>query len=104
MPFEAANVIRRAELAGAVSADSAALAHGDLLGLPVDPWADERVAAIAWAMRFNVTVYDAAYVAIATVLDAPLSTRDRRLAGAPGFRAGSTTPVDGRRRTFILPV
>src|SRR3954453_4571725 len=36
VPFEAANVIRRHELAGLVSADQAAQAHGDLLDLTID--------------------------------------------------------------------
>jgi predicted nucleic acid-binding protein len=38
-------------------------------------------------MRANLTAYDAAYVALAEALDAPLLTRDRRLAAAPGHRA-----------------
>lgn len=39
----------------------------------------------AWALRDSVTLYDAAYVALAEVLGAPLVTFDRRLAGAPGL-------------------
>jgi predicted nucleic acid-binding protein len=35
----------------------------------------------------NLTAYDAAYVALAEALEAPLVTRDRRLADAPGHRA-----------------
>lgn len=41
----------------------------------------------AWELRTNLTPYDAAYVALAEILDAPLLTRDRRLANAPGHRA-----------------
>lgn len=40
-----------------------------------------------WSLRENLTTYDAAYVALAEVLDAPLVTTDRALAGAPGHRA-----------------
>lgn len=35
-----------------------------------------------WQFRHNVTAYDAAYLALAEALDAPLLTRDRALASA----------------------
>jgi predicted nucleic acid-binding protein len=38
-------------------------------------------------LRNNLTAYDAAYVALAEVLDVPLLTRDRHLAAAAGHRA-----------------
>lgn len=38
-------------------------------------------------MRNNLTAYDATYVALAEALDAPLITRDQRLAAAPGYQA-----------------
>lgn len=37
-----------------------------------------------WALRDNVSAYDAAYVALAEALDCPLLTADARLAAAPG--------------------
>jgi predicted nucleic acid-binding protein len=37
-------------------------------------------------LRNNFTTYDAVYVALAEVLDAPLLTHDRRLAAAAGHR------------------
>ncbi len=40
-----------------------------------------------WDLRNNLTAYDAAYVALAELLDAPLLTRDRRLATAAGHHA-----------------
>lgn len=40
-----------------------------------------------WQLRMNVTVFDAAYVALAEALDAPLVTTDAQLARAPGHRA-----------------
>ena len=40
-----------------------------------------------WALRDNLTAYDAVYVALAEALGAPLLTRDRRLANAAGHRA-----------------
>ena len=41
----------------------------------------------AWDLRANVSFYDALYVALAEMLDVPLVTLDRRLAGAPGILA-----------------
>ena len=40
-----------------------------------------------WELRANVTAYDAVYLALAEVLDAPLLTFDQRLAAAPGHGA-----------------
>jgi predicted nucleic acid-binding protein len=40
-----------------------------------------------WELRHNVTAYDAAYLALAEALGAPLVTRDAKLAGAAGHRA-----------------
>ncbi len=38
-----------------------------------------------WALRDNLSAYDASYVALAEALDCPLATMDLRLAGAPGI-------------------
>jgi predicted nucleic acid-binding protein len=40
-----------------------------------------------WALRDNLTAYDAVYGALAEALGAPLITRDRRLANVAGHRA-----------------
>ena len=45
------------------------------------------LAARIWELRENLTAYDAGYVALAEVLNAPLLTTDLRLAQAPGVRA-----------------
>jgi predicted nucleic acid-binding protein len=39
-----------------------------------------------WELRDNLTVYDAAYVALAELLDATLVTADGKLANTPGPR------------------
>jgi predicted nucleic acid-binding protein len=40
-----------------------------------------------WELRNNLTAYDAAYVALAEMLSAPLLTRDQRLAASAGHHA-----------------
>ncbi|MFI5181584.1 MAG: hypothetical protein ACHQPI_09355 [Thermoanaerobaculia bacterium] len=40
-----------------------------------------------WALRKNVTAYDAAYLALAEALDTPLLTADEKLARSPGHKA-----------------
>lgn len=40
-----------------------------------------------WALRHNLSAYDATYVALAEALDAPLITCDRRLGAASGHCA-----------------
>ena len=84
MPVEAANVLRRVELAGDVSSDVASLAHADLLELPVDLYPHEPLADRVWQLRGTITAYDAWYVALAESLDATLVTLDERLSTAPG--------------------
>ncbi len=85
LPFECSNVIRRHELGGLISSDQAAQAHADLLDLPIEIFPYEALAQRVWQLRRNLTSYDAAYVALAEALDAPLITVDRRLADAPGI-------------------
>jgi predicted nucleic acid-binding protein len=92
MPIEAANILRRASLAGDITPDTAALAHGDLLALRVDLFPYAPLAERCWQLRENVTIYDAVYVALAEQLDVPLATLDQRLAAATGPRCTFTTP------------
>jgi predicted nucleic acid-binding protein len=92
LPFECANVIRRAELSGAVSADQAAQAHADLLDLAIDLWPYDVLAARAWELRANLSSYDAAYVALAEVLAIPLVTLDQRISRAPGITCSVSVP------------
>ncbi len=44
----------------------------------------------AWALRHNLSLYDALYLALARMLDCPLLTFDRGLATAP-IRGGTVT-------------
>lgn len=92
MPGEVANVLRRVELAGAVSPDVAAMAHRDLVDLPVDLYPYEPFAGRVWELRGSLTAYDAWYVALAEAIGGPLATLDLRLATAPGPTCRMLTP------------
>jgi predicted nucleic acid-binding protein len=91
-PFEVANIVRRHELAGLVSSDLAQQAHADLIDLGIELWPYEVLAPRAWALRPNLSLYDAAHVALAEMTDSTLVTLDRRIAGAPGVRCAVATP------------
>lgn len=51
-----------------------------------------RIRARMWAMRHNVSPYDAAYVALAEALGIPLVTTDRRLARAAEYYCDVIVP------------
>ncbi|MGY1665908.1 type II toxin-antitoxin system VapC family toxin [Geodermatophilus sp. SYSU D00696] len=89
---EVANVLRRAVLTGRLGRDAAALAHRDLVQLPVTVFPYEPLGDRVWALHPAVTAYHAAYVALAEELDAALWTLDRRLAAASGPRCRFRTP------------
>jgi predicted nucleic acid-binding protein len=92
MPVEVANILRRAVRNDDLSADSAALAHADLLDLRVDLFPYGPFAARVWELRGNVTSYDAWYVALAETLGARLATLDVRLSRARGPRCLFAVP------------
>ena len=52
------------------------------LALPLDLHEPRALVARAWELRRNLTTYDAAYVALAEALEAPLLTLDRALGRA----------------------
>jgi predicted nucleic acid-binding protein len=59
----------------------------DLVDIPMQRHPHDWLLPRVWALRNNLTAYDALYVALAEALGAPLVTRDRRLAAAPGHQA-----------------
>jgi predicted nucleic acid-binding protein len=82
--LEVASVWRRAVRRGDVSDGRARQALADLAALPLVRAPHGPLMPRIWELRDNVTVYDAAYVALAEALDAPLLTADRKLARATG--------------------
>ena len=87
LDVEVIQAMRRLVAAGAVTEDRARAGLEILARLPLDRHAHAPFADRIWALRGNLTAYDAAYVALAEGLDAPLLTCDARLAAAPGHRA-----------------
>lgn len=83
--LEVASVWRRQVLAGYLAVRRADLALADLLDLPLQRIPHRQLLGRCWELRQNLTLYDAAYVALAELLDAILVTGDRRLAHAPGL-------------------
>lgn len=87
LDLEVAQVLRRFVQEGTVSADRADVAVSDLLAARVTRYSHRVLLPRVWQLRHNLTAYDAAYVALAELLDATLITRDRKLSSAPGHRA-----------------
>jgi predicted nucleic acid-binding protein len=84
--LEVASVLRGQLLAGSLDTRRAELALIDLDAMPVRRAPHRPLLSRCWQLRDNLTVYDAAYVALAEALDADFLTADRRLARAPGLR------------------
>lgn len=82
--LEVASVFRRLCSAAQLDSDRAKQALDDLEALRLDRVPHRPLLQRCWELRDNVTVYDAAYIALAELLDATLVTADRRLANAPG--------------------
>jgi predicted nucleic acid-binding protein len=84
---EVTQALRRLARTGELTAGRAADALGDLGELDLHRHVHLDLLLRAWALRTNITAYDAMYVALAEALDAPLVTCDAPLAKAPGHRA-----------------
>jgi predicted nucleic acid-binding protein len=87
LDVEVAQVLRGYHAAGSIDADRGREALADLVDLPIARYPHHLFLPRIWALRHNVTAYDAAYLALAEALQAPLLTRDGRLAAAPGHSA-----------------
>lgn len=87
LDVEVAHALRRHAGRGAIDAERGRLALIDLANLPLQRYPHVRLLPRIWELRDNLTAYDAVYVALAEALDAPLLTRDRRLATAAGHQA-----------------
>jgi predicted nucleic acid-binding protein len=74
--LEVAQVLRRYERAGTLTASRAEEVLDDLSDLRIVRYPHEFLLDRVWTLRRNLTAYDAVYLALAEALDATLVTRD----------------------------
>lgn len=87
LDVEVGQVLRRFVLRGGLDPDMAEELLGELTALPVRRYGHLGLLARAFELRTNVTMYDAVYLALAELLEAPLLTADAALAAVPGSTA-----------------
>ena len=80
---ETGSVLRRQVMSGDLPAHRAADLLTTTPGLVDHRYDAALLVAPAWALREDVSFYDALYAALAASLDLPLVTGDRRLSRAP---------------------
>ncbi len=90
LDLEVVHVLRRYEAAGVIDAQRGQEAIDDLTAWPLTRYPHDLFLARIWALRHNLTAYDAAYVALAETLEVSLVTCDTRLAASVGHRATIT--------------
>ena len=85
--IEVLNTLRHHALRRGISERRSLELLEDLATMSISRYAHTAMLPRIWELRDNVSAYDAAYIALAETLEAPLITRDARLARAPGIRA-----------------
>jgi predicted nucleic acid-binding protein len=97
--LEVLSVFRRAALAGGLDERRAGQAIADVRALPLRRAPHASLLSRVWELRDNATVYDAAYLALAELLEVSLLTADARLGAVPGTRCDvEVLRPYGRRR------
>ncbi len=84
---ELLHALRRLSLRGDLTDDRAADLRTDFAELALVRYPHEELGDRIWELRHNLTAHDAAFVALAEALAAPLATGDGNLAAAPGHVA-----------------
>ena len=87
LDVEFVQVLRRLVCEGTLTPKRAEEAIEDMAALRITRYAPVLLLQRIWRLRQNLSAYDAANVALAEKLQAPLITRDQRLAAAPGHTA-----------------
>lgn len=85
--IEVLHTLRQHVLRRGLSEERATIALGELTSLGATRYPHDPLLHRIWDLKDNLTAYDAAYVALAESLAAPLVTLDAKLARAPGIRA-----------------
>lgn len=85
--LEVAQTLRKLVRARAIDAVRGEEALTDFAALNIQRHEHLPLLSRIWELRDNLTAYDAAYVALAEVLNAPLLTCDAKLARSPGHSA-----------------
>ena len=85
--LEVTHVLRTYTLRGTIDEQRGQEALSDLSIWPMTRYIHVPLLLRIWALRHNITAYDASYIALAEVLNAPLITCDGRLAGSSGHHA-----------------
>lgn len=84
--LEVTSYVRRARREGRIGPQRAIQALADLALLSLSRVSHTPFLGRIWELRDNVSPYDAAYVALAEIMEAPLLTADARLSRASGVR------------------
>src|SRR6267154_2300193 len=87
LDIEVAQVIRRYAAKGEIDSERGRAVLADLADFPLHRYPHDFLLPRVWDLRNNLTAHDAVYVALAEALDAPLLTRDKRLAASSGHHA-----------------
>lgn len=81
---EVANALRSHVMRGEIDEQDASIALDRWARLGINRFATTGLLPRIWALRHNLTAYDATYIALAESIGSELLTADARLAGAPG--------------------
>lgn len=87
LDIEVTQVLRRYVREKALAVPRAEEALQDFTDLPLHRYPHDFLIPRVWELRATLTAYDAVYVALAELLDAPLLTCDAKIASAPGHHA-----------------
>lgn len=88
--FEVASGLRRMVAGRHITADNGWAALDAWRRLGLTRYATLGVLDRIWALRDNLSAYDAGYVALAEALDCPLVTADARISRSPGLGCAVT--------------
>jgi predicted nucleic acid-binding protein len=87
LDLEATQVLRRLSRTGEIAVERCRAALDVLSDIRMLRYPHYPLLPRIWQLRHNLSAYDAAYVALAELIEAPLLTHDGKLASASGHSA-----------------